>query len=97
MTIITTGIQLIVAAGLINVWIFRNSMSTDYRGGDAQNLKEEFAEYGLPGWVYYLIGTLKLLSAALLILSIWLPQLLFYTSVLVLGLMMGAVSMHLAS
>lgn len=95
MYILTTSIQLIVAAGLINVWIFRNSMATNYRGGNAENLKEEFAEYGLPGWMYYLVGSLKLLSAAVLIISVWFPQLLFYGSLLVLGLMVGAVSMHL--
>ncbi len=95
MSFLITAIQLVVAAGLINVWIFRNSMATNYRGGDAKNLKEEFAEYGLPAWMYYLIGFLKLLSATLLVVSVWLPQLLFYTSVLVFGLMSGAVLMHL--
>ena len=41
-------LQLIIAVGLINVWLLRFKKATDYRGGDATNMKEEFIAYGLP-------------------------------------------------
>ena len=35
-------LQLVIAIGLINVWLFRFNKATEYRGGDAKNMKEEF-------------------------------------------------------
>lgn len=95
MSTIIISLQLIVSAGLINVWLFRNAKATDYRGGEAKNLKDEFSVYGLPAGVYYLVGFLKLSSSALFIASIWWPQLLIYPSMIVLGLMTGALLMHI--
>ena len=36
-----------VAAVVLNVWLFRFGKATIYRGGDATNMTEEFAAYGL--------------------------------------------------
>ena len=58
------------------------------------SLKEEFAVYGLPGWSFYAVGTLKLLSAALLIAGLWIPALACGAAVVMAGLMAGAVAMH---
>ena len=42
--------QVIAALGIFNVWIIRFGKATNWRGGDAKNLKDEFQVYGLPGW-----------------------------------------------
>ena len=65
-----TIIQIIIALGIFNVWILRNGKPTGWRGGNAQNMKEEFSVYGLPGWFVWVVGFLKLLFAILLISSI---------------------------
>ena len=56
MTII---LKLIIGFGLLNVWLRRFNISTPYRGGDAQNMHEEFKNYGLPVNFMYLIGSKK--------------------------------------
>ena len=68
-------LQLIIAAGLLNVWLFRFNRSTAYRGGGARSMKEEFAAYGLPNMTTYAVGTLKVVAAFLLIAGIWYPVL----------------------
>ena len=40
-------LQLVIAIGLINVWLFRFNKATEYRGGDAKNMKEEFGISGV--------------------------------------------------
>ena len=73
--VISTILQVAVALGLLNVWLVRAQNSTAYRGGSAQSLKEEFAAYGLPDWTYYAVGFLKVVSAIVLIIGIWVPEL----------------------
>ncbi len=87
-------IQIIIALGLINVWLIRFNKSTLYRGGDAQNLSDEFATYGLPNWSYYLVGFLKIAAALTLFVGIWWPQVVTPASALVTALMLGALAMH---
>lgn len=93
-SILIKSIQLIIALGLLNVWLLRFNKKTAYRGGDSGNLVEEFAIYGLPSWFCYLIGFLKVGSALSLILGLWIPALTLPASLLVMGLMLGAVTMH---
>ena len=92
---ITAILQIIVAIGLLNVWLFRYRKSTSYRGGKSKNLKEEFASYGLPPWVHYLVGVLKISSAIALIAGLWVSSFGFFASILVAFLMLGAIAMHL--
>ena len=33
-------LQLIIAIGLFNVWLFRFNKATEYRGGDSKNMKK---------------------------------------------------------
>lgn len=87
-------LKIIVAMGLLNVWILRYNKKTNYRGGNANNLKEEFAAYGLSPWIYYLVGTLKIFCALALITSIWIPSLNFFVSIVIM-LMIGALGMHM--
>jgi hypothetical protein len=93
---ISTALQVIVALGLLNVWLVRAKASTAYRGGSAQSLKEEFATYGLPDWTFYMVGILKVGSAILLLLGIWVksPDLVRLPALVVAGLMVGALAMH---
>lgn len=88
-------LQVVVALGLLNVWLVRFNKSTSYRGGSAKNLKEEFAAYGLPSWFVYAIGALKIGSALALLAGLWIPQLVMPAAIVVALLMLGALSMHL--
>jgi hypothetical protein len=49
-------LQIIIALGLLNVWLVRSNKKSEYRGGSANNIKDEFKAYGLPSWFVYLIG-----------------------------------------
>ena len=93
---ISTALQVIVALGLLNVWLVRSRTATAYRGGSAQSLKDEFVTYGLPYWTFYLVGFLKVGSAILLILGIWVtsPEIVRIPALVVAGLMVGALAMH---
>lgn len=90
-----TILQLVVGLGILNVWLIRANWSTGYRGGDAKNLKEEFATYGLPPWFFYMIGTFKVTIALCLLIGIWVHCLTVPAALGMAALMMGAFSMHL--
>ena len=47
MKLIIMSCQSIIALGLLNVWLIRYKRKTDFRGGGALTLKEEFAAYGM--------------------------------------------------
>ena len=87
-------LQLIISIGLINVWLLRFNKATEYRGGNAKNMNEEFIAYGLPEWSMYLVGFLKVAIAIMLIISIWIEKLLFYNLIVLAALMIAAVFMH---
>ena len=52
-------LKIIIALGLLNVWIVRFDKETPYRGGGASNMIEEFKNYGLPITFMYSIGLYK--------------------------------------
>jgi hypothetical protein len=87
-------IQVVIALGIFNVWILRFGKPTSWRGGAASNMTEEFQVYGLPKWSVQLIGFLKILFAACLVIGIWFPTLVMPASVGLAVLMLGAVAMH---
>jgi hypothetical protein len=88
-------LQVIIALGIANVWLVRKDKSTAYRGGSAQNMKEEFAAYGLSESVMQMIGLAKLTLAAALIVGIWVPMLRLPAAAAMAVLMIGAVGMHI--
>ena len=49
--LLTAAVSLVV----LNVWFFRFNQSTIYRGGNASNMIEEFAVYGLSETMVYVI------------------------------------------
>ena len=87
-------IQIVIALGILNVWVFRFGNSTQWRGGEASNMKEEFQVYGLPGWFLQVVGFLKVLCAVCLIAGIWFPALTKPAAIVLAVLMLGAIAMH---
>lgn len=94
MKLLVLILQIIVALGLLNVWLLRFNKSTAYRGGRAQTMREEFAAYGLPVWFCYLVGFLKVTSALALLAGFFLPELVLPAASIIAVLMIGALAMH---
>ncbi|QJR36747.1 DoxX family protein [Gemmatimonas groenlandica] len=88
-------LQLVVGLGLLNVWMIRRGASTSYRGGHAQTLRGEFEAYGLPYWMFYVVGGLKVVAGLALIAGIWVPVIVRPAALVVATLMVGAIAMHL--
>jgi len=86
--------QWIIGLGILNVWLVRSKQATAYRGGEARNMQEEFAVYGLPVSVMYAVGTVKVLLALALIAGTWFPALVQPAALAMTVLMAGAVIMH---
>lgn len=87
-------LQVLIALGILNVWLLRFGKATAWRGGSATNMKEEFAVYGLPAWAVGVVGFLKVLLAILLIVGLWVPSVTRPAAVGLAFLMLGAVAMH---
>ena len=88
------AIKLVVGLSVLNVWLLRANKETPWRGGSAKSLKEEFKAYGLSESQMRLVGSIKIILAVLIIVSI------FYEPVETIGaggmalMMAGAISMH---
>jgi uncharacterized membrane protein YphA (DoxX/SURF4 family) len=95
MELIPTIAQVVIALGIYNVWLLRAGKPTAWRGRDAQNMKEEFAAYGLPAWAMGVVGLLKLALATALIVGFWVPAVTRPAAVGMAVLMLGAITMHL--
>lgn len=86
--------QIVIALGLLNVWLLRARKPSGWRGGNARSMKEEFEVYGLPPWFMSVIGFLKVSLAILLIAGVWFPSLSKPAAIGTAVLMAGAVAMH---
>ena len=84
----------IVGLTVMNVWIFRSDKSTLFRGGDANNLIEEFEVYGL-GEYFLIIGIIKVGLAILLILSLYFTKVRFFAASGIAVMMLVAIFMHI--
>ena len=87
--------QVVIALGILNVWLLRFDRSTEWRGGGADSMKEEFEAYGLPSWFVGVVGFFKVLCAILLLVGIWVPAVTLPAALGLAVLMLGAVAMHL--
>ena len=94
MEIIRIAVQIIVALGIYNVWLVRYHRATPYRAGDATNMREEFANYGLPYSFMLFVGSLKILLATLLVIGVYYASIVQPAALGLAILMMGAVAMH---
>ncbi len=91
-------LQVLIALGLLNVWLVRFKKPTAYRGGSAQTLPDEFAAYGLPKWFMCVVGFLKIAIAIIMIVTVLMPNLLglgVYAAAVLVVLMIGAIAMHI--
>ncbi len=91
---VIVALQVIVGLSLLNVWLVQYNKPTKYRGGDAQNILEEFKIYGLPEWSCYVVGTIKVMLALLLIAGIWFPALKQPAALGLAILLAGSILMH---
>ncbi len=95
MNYLIIALQVIVGLSILNVWLVQPKKATRWRGGDAKTIVEEFQVYGLPVWSVYVIGTLKVILALLLMAGIWYPMLKFPAAAGLGILLAGSVTMHL--
>tara|TARA_B100000900_G_scaffold300062_1_gene258631 strand:+ start:235 stop:603 length:369 start_codon:yes stop_codon:yes gene_type:complete len=86
--------QIVIALSIYNVWFLRFNKPTMFRGKNAQNMKQEFISYGLPGWFTWIIGFIKVSLATMLVLGIFQEQLVVPSAIGMAILMFGAVMMH---
>ncbi len=89
------ALKVIVGLSILNVWLVRSKKATPWRGGDANNIEEEFKAYGLPVWFMWAVGSIKVILALLLLISIYYPQVEAIAAYGIAFLMLGAVSMHI--
>lgn len=93
--IIEIVIKLVVGLSILNVWLINRDKNSQWRGGNATNMEEEFKAYGLSKNMMIIVGTLKCLFAVLLLLSLYLFELELYAALGIAVLMAGAILMHL--
>ena len=86
-------VSFFVSILVTNVWLFRFNKETPYRG-DAINMIEEFAEYGLNTNIMYLVGFLKIVASIGLIIGLLKTKISIYSSLLMSILMIGAIYFH---
>lgn len=83
-----------VSLVVLNVWFFRFNKSSIYRGGQALNMAEEFAVYGLNETMLYLVGGLKILAALGLLIGLFKEKVTVPSALIMATLMLGAIFMH---
>ncbi len=90
----TVAAKIIIFLSIINVWFLRFNKPTPWRGGESKSMKEEFETYGLSHTIMYIVGTIKVGLAILLIVSIWLKDLSTPAAGAMGIFMLGAIAMH---
>ncbi len=95
MNYFTVILQCIVAFSILNVWLLQNKKPTQWRGGDATTIIEEFKVYGLPAWLCYVVGALKVSLALGLLTAIWYPSIQQISALGLAALLTGSILMHL--
>lgn len=80
---------------ILNVWFHRFDKDTGYRGGDATNMKEEFAVYGMSENTMYAVGATKVTLASMMLAGHWFPKLIRPASAGLAAMMLGAIGMHM--
>lgn len=95
MEYVRIGLQLIVGLSLLNVWLIQNKKPTRWRGGNATTITEEFKVYGLPIWMCYVVGFLKVGLALVLLAGIFFPYLIQPAAIGLAVLLSGSIIMHI--
>tara|TARA_R100001369_G_scaffold21491_1_gene39054 strand:- start:11602 stop:11991 length:390 start_codon:yes stop_codon:yes gene_type:complete len=86
--------KIIIFISIINVWFIRFNKPTPWRGGDSKSMKEEFETYRLSPAIMYIVGTIKVTLAVLLLVSIWIKDLSTPSAGAMGIFMLGAIAMH---
>lgn len=86
--------KIVISITIFNVWLVRVNKPTPWRGGDAKSMKEEFETYGLSKAIMYIVGTIKVILAMVLFISIWVPELSTPAAGAMGIFMLGAIAMH---
>ena len=86
--------QVVIALGILNVWLVRANRATNFRGGTARTMEEEFHTYGLSTNCMKIVKVLKLSFSGFLFLGVWFPVLALVGAVGMAALMLAAVLMH---
>ncbi len=94
MTTLAIACQIIIAFGIYNVWLLRRNRPSAYRPEGAQNIEEEFARYGLPGWAWIAVGVAKVTLATALLIGIAVPMVAPWAAGLMALFMLSAVAAH---
>ena len=89
------ALQCIISLSILNVWIIQKNKKTQWRGGNSSSIIEEFKVYGLPVWMCYLVGSLKILFDIGLLVAILHPEYLYPSSLGLAILLFGSIMMHL--
>ena len=89
-----TLLQVVIALGIFNVWFLRLNKPTNYRGGNATSMEEEFRVYGLSRYTMVGVGTGKVILAFLLLVGLWSPTVVPAASAGMAFLMAVAVALH---
>jgi len=95
MSIVLSILQIVVALGLLNVWLLRFNKNTEFRGGNAANMQQEFAHYGLPVWFMWFVGASKVVIAICMLAGLYFHALVFPAAAYLCLLMLGALAMHI--
>ncbi len=86
--------QTVAALWIYNVWFNRFNKDTGYRGGNAANMKEEFAEYGLSEKAMFATGATKVGLATAMLVGHAVPKLVVPASAGLASMMVGALGAH---
>ena len=73
------------------LWFLRFNKDTGYRGGDAKNMKEEFAVYGLSETAMYAVGAAKVGLATTVLVGHAAPRVVRPASIGLAAFMLGAI------
>ncbi len=87
--------QTAAALWILNVWFVRFNKDTGYRGGDAKNMKQEFAVYGLSETAMYAVGATKVGLATTMLVGHAAPRAVRPASIGLAAFMLGAIVMHI--
>lgn len=95
MEYVIIALKLIVGLSILNVWLLNKNNASQWRGGDANSMEEEFANYGLSKRTMIAVGAIKCVLSIALLISILYKPLEFYSALGIALMMVGAVFMHI--
>ena len=84
-----------ISFGIIYAWTIGYNRPSKFRGGNARNMKEEFAVYGFPDWLLPVTRVVKLSLAVCLLFGYFFPIVVKPVAFLLAPIMFVAVMMHL--